>query len=351
MDVGKLKQRLQEHFTDGLVTIVGAGLSVAEGIPGMAALADHLQQNVPHQLDPGSRPLWEQISEELANGTDLENALLRHSPDPAMEAVIVELTANLILDAEMAVIEKVISGKHTLRFSRLLAHMLKPNTGIPVVTTNYDRLIEVAAEAVGLGVDTIFFGQHVGHLDSKQSQFSLCRGVTQRPKAVHLAYIDHLVILKPHGSLDWYLHNHDPVRCPLPLKHQRLIITPGLNKFRDGYERPFDAHRERANKEIDRAARYLIVGYGFNDDHLQTHLEPQLKSGKPSVLITHSLSAKAKALISQCDGMTALSADATCNGTVVTTKDTSDFFQVRIGGTWAFLPARFSNHDRTRIAV
>ena len=50
MDVGKLKQRLQDHFTDGLVTVVGAGLSVAEGIPGMDALADHLQRNVPDRL-------------------------------------------------------------------------------------------------------------------------------------------------------------------------------------------------------------------------------------------------------------------------------------------------------------
>ena len=325
MDVGKLKQRLQDHFTDGLATVVGTGLSVAEGVPGMWALADHLQRNVPDRLEMDSRPIWEQIAEELAKGTDLETTLLQHQPDPAMEAIIVELTAQFILDAEMAVIEEVISGRRTLRFSRLLAHMLKPNTGIPVVTTNYDRLIEISAEAIGLGVDTLFVGQHFGHLDSKQSQFSLCRKLTQRRKAVHLSYADHVVVLKPHGSLDWYLHNHDPVRCPLPLPHQRLIITPGLNKFRGGYDRPFDAHRERANKEIDGAARYLIVGYGFNDDHLQTHLEHQLKSGKPSVLITHSLSAKAKALISECDGMIALSADTTRSGTVVTIKDNAEF--------------------------
>ena len=116
MDVGKLKQRLQEHFTDGLVTVVGAGLSVAEGIPGMTSLANHLQRNVPDRLDADSRPIWEQIAEDLAKGTDLENTLLRHPPDPAMEAIIVELTANLILDAEMVVIGEVISGERTLRF-------------------------------------------------------------------------------------------------------------------------------------------------------------------------------------------------------------------------------------------
>ena len=110
-----------------------------------------------------------------------------------MESIIVELTANLIHNAEMAVIEKVVSGERTLRFSQLLAHMLKPNTGIPVVTTNYDRLIEIAAEAVGLGLDTLFVGQTFGHLDSKQSQFSLCRKVIKRRKAVLLSYADHVV--------------------------------------------------------------------------------------------------------------------------------------------------------------
>jgi hypothetical protein len=39
MNINDLKKHLQNHFRDGLVTIVGSGLSVAEGIPGMPALA------------------------------------------------------------------------------------------------------------------------------------------------------------------------------------------------------------------------------------------------------------------------------------------------------------------------
>ena len=34
--------------------------------------------------------------------------------------------------------------------------------------------------------------------------------------------------------------------------------------------------REPTRKSIMQPA-ILIVGYGFNDDHLQTHLEPQLR--------------------------------------------------------------------------
>jgi hypothetical protein len=40
---------VQQHFTDGLVLVVGSGLSAAEGIPGMPALAGHLATSA-HEL-------------------------------------------------------------------------------------------------------------------------------------------------------------------------------------------------------------------------------------------------------------------------------------------------------------
>jgi hypothetical protein len=73
----------------------------------------------------------------------------------------------------------------------------------------------------------------------------------------------------------------------------RLVITPGLNKFRNGYESPFDRHRDRANGAIDNAGCFLVVGYGFNDDHLETHLTPRIKSGIPSLMLTCTLSGNA----------------------------------------------------------
>ncbi len=319
MDVDELKQRLQEHFTDGLVTIVGSGLSVAEGVPGMGALADHLQKRVPPKLPAESKSSWDSIAAALAAGKDVESALMEHQPSEELEAIIVDLTAAYILKAESRVIEQVVSGRRTLRLTRLLKYMLTPNAGVPVVTSNYDRLVEVGAEAAGLAVDTLFVGDHIGKLSPKESQFSLCRSAIQRGRTVSLKYAKHAVVLKPHGSLDWYLQDNQPVRCPLPLSNQRLIITPGLNKFRGGYNPPFDTHRERANKEIDSAARYLIIGYGFNDDHLETHLEQELRSGKPAVLLTHGLSEKAQQLVAACNEMLAISAPSGKKGAQVTT--------------------------------
>ena len=327
MDLDKLKQRLQAHFSDGLVTIVGCGLSMAEGIPGMGDLATHLIARVPTGLPVGKKyPLWDSIQKELKAGADLESTLLNTPPDATLESIIVNLTAELLLEAETRIIQDVVDGKRVLRFTSLLKHMLKPNTGIPVITANYDRLIEVAAEQANLGVDTLFVGGYLRKLNPRQSQASLCRGTVKKGKNIFRQYADHIVLLKPHGSLDWYRQNAEPISCTLPINNQRLIITPGLNKFRGGYDSPFDSHRERANREIDKGNRYLVVGYGFNDDHLQTHLEPQLRAGKPALILTHTLSEKAKRLVSECTGVIAVCAEGAGPGAMVLTKDESTFF-------------------------
>lgn len=317
MTPDQLKQRLQDHLTDGLVLVIGSGLSSAEGLPGMGALAAHLQAKLPTQCPPESLPKWEPIANDLEQGIDLETTLLKNPPDAALESFIMTLTAEFVGAAEGEVIKEVILGERVLRFTRLLKHLLKPNSGIPVITTNYDRLIEVATEMAGFGVDSLFVGAYIGKFNSKESRLSLCRAITQRRKLVHLSYADHIVLLKPHGSLDWFVRNGDPVRTSLVSSGQRLMITPGANKFRGGYERPFDAHRERANREIDQAARFLIIGYGFNDDHLQTHLAHQLTRGVPAVLLCRSLSTEGKRLVSTCPNVLALSESPSKTGTHV----------------------------------
>jgi len=326
MELADVKRFCQDHFSDGLVTIVGSGLSVAEGISGMGALAKHLQLEVPARIDAGSTDNWKKISKALTSGTDLETALLSHAPTDQVEAAIVALTADLILADEAKVLSEVLNSGRCLRFSKLLKHMLRPSSGIPIITTNYDRLLEVAIECAGLGIDSLFTGHHIARHDPFGSRHSLCRSVKQQGKTVVRAFCDHAVVLKPHGSLDWFRKETEPVRCTFPIDAPRLIITPGLNKFRGGYNQPFDAHRERANREIDNAQRFLILGYGFNDEHLQTHLEPQLMRGKPTLLITHSLSKKASELIANCSSLTAIVSDPAGVGAMVHHSGDVQFF-------------------------
>lgn len=308
MDLHAIKSDLQNHFTDGLLTIVGSGLSAAEGIPGMSALAAQLKQEMPGLVDGDHLMQWYEISDLLDEGIDIESALNQIPPTSNVETQIATIVAEFILHQEMRIVNEVISGSKTLRFSKLINHLVIPNNGLPVITTNYDRLIEVASEVAGIGVDTMFVGTNIANFDEKESKYSLCRSSTLNRKAVRLLYARHACVFKPHGSLDWFIHENLPIRCPFPLKLPRLIITPGLNKFRSGYNQPFDRHISKANREIDRASRYLIIGYGFNDDHLETHLTPKLLDGIPALILTRTLSQNAADLIEKCDNVTAITA-------------------------------------------
>ncbi|MGK0602241.1 SIR2 family protein [Yokenella regensburgei] len=293
MELNDLKKRLQQHLGDGLVLIVGSGLSCAEGVPGMGKLGDHLIAHVADNLSPDDLKLWNEIHPSI--GTDgLEAALLKRAPTPALEAIIVKSTGEYIAAAEAAIISEVFKNEKTLRLTMLLPHLLKPDKGIPIVTTNYDRLVELACEEAGLGVDTMFSGYFAARLVPLDSHWGFCRGAKLVGKHVRYRFTPKVNVFKPHGSLDWYHRKGNPVRYTGDLPLPRLIITPGLNKFRSGYDSPFDKHREKANDAIDKASRFLIIGYGFNDDHLETHLTPCIRSGVRTVILTHTLSVKAK---------------------------------------------------------
>lgn len=313
MELHHLKLMLQQHLTDGLVTVVGSGLSCAEGLPGMGQLASHLDAMLTNGLEPTDADKWQAIS-PLLPAKGLEAALLAVPPTPRLEAAIIAHTTELIEARERQIIAEVFSGKRVLRFTRLAKQLLKPPTGLPIITTNYDRLIEIATEEAGLGIDNLFVGNFAGTLNEAESRLSFCREVKLRGKKVQFRYRPRATLFKPHGSLDWYHRDGKPVCYSGDLNLPRLIITPGLNKYRNGYESPFDLHLARANSAIDRASRFLIIGYGFNDDHLETHLTPRIRSGIPALLLTHGLSENARRLVGDCPNVIAIQ-QANADGT------------------------------------
>lgn len=294
MELSVLKKQCQDHLGDGLVLVIGSGLSCAEGVPAIGALGHHLVTHIPPILSAEDNKMWEEIYPVIAtNG--LEAALLKKAPTSSLEAAIVQTTADFIAAAEASIISAVFNNSRTLRLTKLIPHLLKPDAGIPIVTTNYDRLAEIACEEAGLGVDTMFSGHFAAKLEPHESFWSFCRNVNLvAGKHVRYKFARKAIVFKPHGSLDWYHREGSPVRYAGALPLPRLIITPGLNKFRNGYNSPFDKHREKANDAIDKARRFLIVGYGFNDDHLETHLTPRIRSGVKTLILTHNLSKKAR---------------------------------------------------------
>jgi hypothetical protein len=72
VELHDLKIRLQQHLSDGLVTIIGSGLSCAEGLPGMQELADHLCGTVGPGLSADDHASWSVIMPLIqAKGLDV----------------------------------------------------------------------------------------------------------------------------------------------------------------------------------------------------------------------------------------------------------------------------------------
>jgi hypothetical protein len=319
MEYSDLVTFIQGHFTDGLVLVVGSGLSIAEGIPGMPQLAEHLVMASASLAAPELEE-WQVIESEVKI-IGLEAALLKNPPSVALEKWITNETCKLIIPFERNVIELVLDGKHDLRLTKFLNHVLKPKAGLPILTTNYDRLVEIGCEMAGLHVDTTAVGIYAGHFDHTQSCMASCRGVATRSRITVLEHFPRAVVLKPHGSFDWFDGQNGPRRCSIDIDCERLIITPGLNKYRAGYDTPFDKHREIANDHINKAAKLLIVGYGFNDDHLQTHLVRRIKEHLPTLILNLAIGDVVEQLVDQSSKCIALSKLDDGSGVIVHHKD------------------------------
>jgi hypothetical protein len=169
LDLSRVKRQLQDHLQEGLLIVVGSGISIAEGISGMRLLAEHLKREIPLKLAIEPDPAWDIAVSAVDAGDNLEIAIGKVNLRSTTVEAIVALTSRSILAAERKVFERVLSRERELPFTPFVKHLFKAGRRFHVITTNYDRLIEMAAEAAEIGVDSRFDGYLHGRSDPKGS--------------------------------------------------------------------------------------------------------------------------------------------------------------------------------------
>lgn len=254
--------------------IVGTGLSIIYGVPGMKDLAGHLEEKIEQSSDEQLKEIWKNHCNEIkANGLEAGLANLMQNENYLVDA-IKPMTAKFILNSEEK-LHKTIYEIDT-GFCRLLNYLCGTVSVdkkiIDIMTPNYDRIIEIICDKLGIGVITGFNGSLYGKFNR-----NLLKQPTELYNCKNYSWVR---LFKPHGSINWisengkeYLTNDYEI---LKEKAEYIeIVTPGSSKYKVGMTNNTFRHmREEFNELLNPRDNYslLIYGYGFNDDHFDTAL-------------------------------------------------------------------------------
>lgn len=315
--VAKLAQEIVNASSQPTL-VVGSGLPAAYGVRGMSGLADHLVAEI--KPEDGETQVWSDFRKALEK-VDLEQALQRVAMPDGLHSRVLQCTRDVIAKDDLAVLRRVIDQKVRLSLSKLFTHMFNStHRVVHVITTNYDRLIEYAADDAGFIHDT---GFSPGYLRKRDINWAAAlKRVQDGPRIVE--------ITKVHGSVDWYADQTRIVRAISTVPEEMpslspLIVTPGTRKYQDTHDEPYRSMMQRADDCLRRATGFLCIGYGFNDQHIQPILiERAVQEQVPVVVLARKLTPNARDLvIKRCTG-SYLAMECDGNGTRVFSSDWPD---------------------------
>lgn len=321
----------QECISKAPVIILGSGASAAYGIPGMPQLKDHLLSVAcPSSAKSDEAAKWGEFQTRLGT-TDLEAALDEVRLPEHLTALVVESTWDFLAPYDYQVFEKAIVDHDIFPLTKLFRHLFNSTQcDIHVVTPNYDRIAEYAAD---VGKLAHFTGFGYGHIRA--------RATNERPR-IHVgnSAARTVNIWKVHGSFDWF-RDGDGIVVGLPVSDSRpaslspVIVTPGIEKYRLTHDEPFHSIKSEADKALQSADAYLCIGYGFNDTHLQTTLiERCREKDVPLVLLTKTISVVAKAFLNSGKCGKYLAVEESPSGCRIYSTDFPAGEEIAGGPTW-----------------
>ncbi len=283
----------QKCLQETPVVVLGSGHSAAYGVSGMGALKQHLRGTVSPGPNEQEKTAWAGLISALEEH-DLETALQKVTLPHSLLAAVAQGTRNLLLPEDVDVFRRVVSGEIKLALSRLFRHLFNStNQALSVITTNYDRLAEYAADAARYTWHTGFTGQYLRLLASSMTASN------RRPQGRVVE------VWKVHGSLDWFVDEQGVVTALPDDSQQReqltpLLVTPGTAKYETTHQEPFRSIIQNADAALASARSYLCVGYGFNDTHLQPKLVERVRhQSTPVVILARTLTPAAQSFAAQ----------------------------------------------------
>lgn len=318
---------LGEFFRDKPFVFIGSGMSCAiDACFGMPALKDALLAGIPDSSLSGQDLVeWTAVRNDIANGIDLENAMNQVSTEPLLQR-ITSTSAQVMAEQDRKYAYRIAEGSVSWPAGDLLQKLvdtLPPGDPVlHVLTPNYDLLFEYEMDVRGVEYTNGFHGCVQRRLNwdlAALDTYSVGTNLMSRRLRNLAKPRKHARLYKVHGSLSYFFYRNAVVENNAwiwqpPPSVQRVMITPGqskfavLQRFRQELQGPADA-------AIDGASRFLFLGYGFNDVHLEEYIRRKLVTQKSlALVITRDTNARIDSLAREAEQMWVVSRDPAGGG-------------------------------------
>lgn len=317
MPLGSVEHRRVEAWlaallqSENLSLLVGNGLSAAVGHlagtepPSMATpLSDNplgVLVNVQSHAQSTASALGRQanLEDEIRSAMVLADGLAvlgKHEDENEVRQAVDSAMARLLDD--VLKFEKGVWNEHqsastkARAVARALLRFLSPFVSRPVqrdrlnlFTTNYDRILEYAADLLGLRLIDRFEGQLNPRFTASRINLDVHYsppGVRGEPRLVEGV----IRYAKLHGSVDWKFSNQDIIRAQLPFggpaehpgSSRSAVIYPNPAKDVETLAYPYaELFRDFAAAICRPNTTLVTFGYGFGDGHINRVIADMLR--------------------------------------------------------------------------
>lgn len=257
--------------SQNLVVLCGSGTSVGvrspssgKRAPSMSDLWTATMQVLGTDLDTWLTKLRLEDSQNIELFLSRCHAFHDLNPDNNEVAEIITKTEQLIVDKCRFIEPDSTLGSHEL-FFRKLGQRPQRHARARIFTTNYDLCFETAASNMQFNVIDGFSQSRPQYFDGSHFAFDLVRRDGSEKPLEYIPNVLHLY--KIHGSVDWQRIGKKIRRSEQT--EEPLLIYPQYSKFESSYSQPFLEMMSQFQLALrQQNLSLIIVGFGFNDDHL-----------------------------------------------------------------------------------
>jgi hypothetical protein len=273
-----------------IVFFLGAGASMAAGLPGLAELT----KIVGAALKGSTKDTFGKIEKGIGSNANIESILnhvriLRELLGEDDSKNHDGITASKAKELDIAICQEIYKSVSSPDPKKIAAHLTlgswirraRRTHPVEIFTTNYDLILEMALEKYEIP----YFDGFVGTIEPFFVPECVEADGTKQTESEYPPK-SWIRLWKLHGSIGWRVRRENSgsesiVRnaSAAPISGTELVIYPSREKYSQSRKLPFLTYMDRLRKSMITGECLLqVVGYSFGDQHLNEILRQGLRT-------------------------------------------------------------------------